>query len=429
MGNSNAEKTISTIATDTRLSIEEFSILPFEAKRIYLNGLLPSERLEMILEDPDDKKLTWAMQPQEVYWLFKEVGGEGAMELLALTNPVQFLFILDMELWRGWSFMEDKAVEYLGYLIKGGEEHFLELLPHLDFNLLSLLLSREIVVAGGIGDLNTDEERLTDWDHTFDDVFLIKFRNPKHSQIIGSFLELICRYDNQLYTALMESVSGDIDTEMEEESYRMKSGRLADLGFPPRDEALEIYSRVNPATFVPGSNKSLLQTKGSTTLPATFISGKTFLERVIPLVDSENFRMELNYLVNTALVADQAHLGNTEYMRAVVERVYGYLNIALEHLSHGDEIKGAKILGGEYLKRLFQLGFSIVLGLKFRADKLDDSGYADEKALSGLKTARPLYYRGLDSDGIDGYREFRSISDVESMSALLKELEKMQERG
>jgi len=420
------EKTLSTTAIDTGLTIEEFSILPFEDKRIYLNGLLPSERLEMILEDHDDKKLTWAMQPQEVYWLFKEVGGEDAMELLTLTNPVQFLFILDMELWRGWSFMEDKAVEYLGYLIKGGEEHFLQLLPHLDFNLLSLLLCREIIVAGGIGDLNTDEERQTDWDHTFDDVFLIKFRNPKHSQVIGSFLELICRFDNQLYTALMESVSGDIDTEMEEESYRMKSGRLADLGFPPRDEALEIYARINPDTFVPDRNKSLLQTKGSTTLPATFLTGKTFLERIIPLVDSENFRMELNYLVNTALVADQAHLANTEYMRAVVERVYGYLNIALEHLCHGDESKGSEILSGEYLKKLFQLGFSLVLGLKFRAEKLDDSNYSNEKALSGLKTARPLYYRGLDSDGIDGYREFRSISDVESMSAFLKEMEKMQ---
>jgi len=66
VGNSNTEKAISTSAIDTRLTIEEFSILPFEAKRIYLNGLLPSERVEMILEDQDDKKLTWAMQPQEV---------------------------------------------------------------------------------------------------------------------------------------------------------------------------------------------------------------------------------------------------------------------------------------------------------------------------------------------------------------------------
>jgi hypothetical protein len=106
-------------------------------------------------------------------------------------------------------------------------------------------------------------------------------------------------------------------------------------------------------------------------------------------------------------------------MKSVVERVYGYLNIALEHLSQGDETKGTEILSGEYLKSLFQLGFSIVLGLKFKAEKLTDSSYANDKALSGLKSPRPLYYRGFDADGIDGYREFREIQDVKTMSAFL----------
>ncbi|NVN92042.1 MAG: hypothetical protein HXX11_15780 [Desulfuromonadales bacterium] len=406
-----------------RLAEEEFRKLPFDEKRSYLDGLLPKERVELIPGDPDAKKLTWAMHPQELYWLFKEIGVPDALKLLSLANPAQCLFILDMELWRGWSLLNDKAVDYLGYILKGSEEHFQELLPHLDFNLLSLILGRELLVAGGIGDLNTDEERQTDWDHTFDDVFLIKFKNPEHSQVIGSFLEIICRLDNPLYTALMESVSGEIDIESEEECYRTKSGRLADLGFPPYDEALEIYSRINPATFTPKCNKVLVQTGETTTLPVTFLTGTTFLERVMLLMDSELFRMELNYLINTALVADQAHLDDTEQMKSVVERVYGYLNIALEHLCHGDETKGLEILSSEHLKSLFQLGFSIVLGLKFRAEKLADSSYATGKALSGLKSARPLYYRGFDEDVIDGYREFREMQDVENISEFLMELE------
>jgi hypothetical protein len=252
LGNCVTERGTGAAATKSfRLGEEEFRKLSLDDKRIYLDGALPKERMDLIPGDPDDKKLTRAMPPQELYWLFKEIGAPDAMELLGLANPRQCLFILDMELWRGWTFLEDKAVEYLGYILKGSEEHFLELLPHLDFNLLSLLLGRELVVAGGIGDLNSDEERQTDWDHTFDDVFLIKFKNPEHAQVIGSFLELVCRFDNPLYTALMESVSGEIDIESEEECYRLKSGRLADLGFPPHDEALEIYSRIDPATFTP----------------------------------------------------------------------------------------------------------------------------------------------------------------------------------
>jgi hypothetical protein len=421
VANCMAERGTGTAATNS-VRVGEFRKLPFDDKRIYLDGVLPREKVELISGDPDAKRLTRAMRPQELYWLFKEIGAPDAMKLLGMATPRQFLFILDMELWSGWTFLDDKAVEYLGYIVNGSEEHFLELLPHLDFNLLSLLLGRELIVAGGIGDLNTQEERLTDWDHTFDDVFLIKYKNPGHAQVIGSFLELVCRFDNPLYTALMESVSGEIDIESEEECYRMKSGRLADLGFPPHDEALEIYSRINPATFTPGRNKVLLQTGESTTLPVTFLTGKTFLGRVIPLMDSELFPMELIYLINTALVADQAHLADREEMKSVVERVYGYLNIALEYLSQGDETKGAEILTGEYLKSLFQVGFSIVLGLKFRADKVTDSSYATGKALSGLKSDRPRYYRGLDADGIDGYREFREMRDVKNISDFLTEL-------
>ncbi|OGU25018.1 MAG: hypothetical protein A2X85_11480, partial [Geobacteraceae bacterium GWF2_54_21] len=343
-----------SVAASVQVSEDEFRTLPFADKRNDLDGMLPGEKMALILEDPDGKKLARAMQPHELYWLFKENGGPEAMELLGLASPEQCVFILDMELWSRWSFSEDKAVEYLGYIMLGSEDHFLEVLPHLDFNLLSLFLGRELIVAGGIGDINTDEERQTDWDHTFDDVFLIKFRNPKHATIIGTFLELVCRLDNPLYAALMESVSGEIDIESEEECYHIKSGRLADLGFPPHDEALEIYSRISSATFTPGHNKMLLQSVEATTLPGILLTGKTFLERVILRADSELFRMELNYLINTALVADEAHLADMEQMRSVVERVYGYLNIALEYLSQGDESKGAEIIAGEYLKRLFQ---------------------------------------------------------------------------
>lgn len=415
---------ISIRDTDNKVSqdIKEFCMLPFEDKRIYLGSLPPMEKVELMLEDPDAKRLIRAMPPQEFYWLLKEIDVVDALELLGVANPLQFVFILDMELWRGWTFKEEKAVEYLGYVSKRSEEHFLELLPYLDFNLLSLFLGKVITVSGGIGDINTDEERQTDWDLTFDDVFLIKFNDPKNAETIGSFLNLVCRFDNPLYVALMESVSAEIDTESEEDCYHLKSGRLADLGFPPHDEAIEIYSRINPDTFVPELNKVLVQSDESTTTPKAILTGNTFLDRAIHLMDSDLFRMELNYLINTALVADQAHLADTEYMRSVVERVYGYLNIALEHLCGADEAKAAEVLNGEHLKSLFQLGFSIVIGLKLKADKFSDSSYATGKALAGLKRARPLYYRGFDPDSIDDYREFKELADVKNMADFLADL-------
>ncbi|NTW88336.1 MAG: hypothetical protein HGB26_04255, partial [Desulfobulbaceae bacterium] len=109
------EKDTGTATTKSwRVGEEEFSKLPSDYKRIYLDGVLPKEKLALILGDPDGKKLARAMQPHEFYWLFKESDDPDAMELLALASPEQCIFILDMELWRRWSFSEDKAVEYLG---------------------------------------------------------------------------------------------------------------------------------------------------------------------------------------------------------------------------------------------------------------------------------------------------------------------------
>ena len=94
----------------------------------------------------------------------------------------------------------------------------------------------------------------------------------------------------------------------------------------------------------------------------------------------------------------------------------------MEKLSAGDERKAARLLAGEQLKRLFQLGYSIVLELKFAAQETETVDYASGKFLAGLKAKRPRCYRGLDPDGVDGYREFKDLADVKRAAALLVQL-------
>ncbi len=304
--------------------------------------------------------------------------------------------------------------------MEGGEPRVHELLKHLDFELLQLLLSREIVVGGGIGDQDNDEERLADYDHTFDGVFMVTFKKPQHSQLIGSFLSMLIKLDNPLYTALMEGVKGDVDLEMEEQCQRFRTGRLQDLGFPPLDEALSIYARVHPDHFQLEGGKELVPAgEGGHFLPVAADEG-TLFARALNRADSEIVYQELNYLVNSALVAEGEAFHEPESMLAVMHRVCGYLNIALEKVAAGDEEVAARILVEEELKRLFQLGYSIVLQLKFAARDMESEDYATAKLLAGIKTKRPRYYRGLDEDGIDGYREFRDTGDVQRVAEFIQ---------
>ena len=65
--------TETTASSSTSLGGEAFSELPFDEKRLYLDKVLPREKMDLISGDPDNKKLTRSMQPQELYWLFKEL--------------------------------------------------------------------------------------------------------------------------------------------------------------------------------------------------------------------------------------------------------------------------------------------------------------------------------------------------------------------
>lgn len=406
----------------TRLSEPEFQALPVTQKVAYLKSVSAREKLDLIVADPDAKRLTAALEPQEFFWALKEIGEADALELLQLASAEQCVFILDMELWDGWTFSEEKACHWLAYFIEGGEHRVHELLKHLDFELLQLLLGRELIVGGGIGDQSNDEERFGDYDHTFDGVFMISFKNPAHSQLIGTFLSMLIKLDNPLYTALLEGIKGDVDLEMEEQCQRFRTGRLQDLGFPPLDEALSIYARINPDQFELNGGKVLCPAgEGGQLLPVT-PDGDTLFFRALALADAPALFQELNYLVNSALVAEGNAFHEPESMLAILHRVCGYINIALEKLAPGDDQKAAKILVDEELKRLFQLGYSIVLQFKFAARDIESPDYASGKLLSGLKAKRPRYYRGLDPDGVDGYREFRDLADVRRVADLLSQL-------
>ena len=47
---------------------------------------------------------------------------------------------------------------------------------------------------------------------------------------------------------MLVGTRGELDTELEEQAYRWRSGRMADLGFADYYEALEVYREIDPAT-------------------------------------------------------------------------------------------------------------------------------------------------------------------------------------
>lgn len=413
-----------TVLPGGKIDPREFASLPLERKLSTLHDLPARKKMELILDDPAPTTLVHAFQPQELYWLMEEIGIADARELIVLASPDQCRFFLDIELWDKDTFVPDKAWEWFSHLLETGEERMAALIPELDQELLLLFLKQAITVGGGIGDLINDEERLAEWDQSFDELYFISYREPHRAQLAGAILDIIYRHHHDLYLQLMEGVKHELTGELEELASQFRTGRLADLGFPDPLEAASLYAYVNPATFTLATDKGgILSTETRQGLPIPAGWGGSFLLRVLAAAGSDGIYQELNYLVNTALVAEGTPLSDIAAMQTVMERVYGCLNIALEELSGGDEGRGREIVTGEYLKRLFQYGFSLILDLQRQATKVKSDNYAANKALRGLKAKLPQFYRGLDPDHADGYREFGSLADVQTVREFLRILE------
>jgi len=410
-----------TLIRGGKAELKEIIALPFPDKLARLRELPAKKRMALLLGDPDGERLARALQPQELYWTFKEIGAADALELVALASPEQREFFLDMELWETDTLSQAKALEWLGYLTEAGEERVAEQLPQMDQEALILILIREIAVGGGIGELLPDEERTADWDHSFDNLYFITFKEPKHARLIGTFLDIVFRHDHALYLALMEGVKGEVESELEEQAYSFRAGRLADLGFPDREEAVAIYARIDIDTFFPTGEKKQLYPAGEAHLPVPLASD-SLLARALGRLGSAELDLELNFLINNALVAEETPFADADAMQAVMERVSGYLTIALEYLCGDDEAKAADVLEREPLKRLFQLGNSIVQRLKKKAGQLSAADYPTAKSFNGIRAVHPRFYRGLDPDAADGYREFRGMADVQKIEEFLERM-------
>jgi hypothetical protein len=254
-------------------------------------------------------------------------------------------------------------------------------------------------------------------------MYFITFRNDKHARLIGTLLDIIFRNDRALYLDLMEGCRSAVKDEIEDLCYQFRSGRLADLGFPSYEQAIEIYSPISPDACISDEEKiSLVDDAGDAVTATLPIDDDTLVSRVLAAEMTESLRQELGGLLNSAMVAEGGSGIDEETARSVHRRVYGWLNLALEHLC-SDEAAAALVIRQEPLKKLFRRGYGIVHQISRLAKSATSDEYATGKALRGFKAPRPLFYRGLDPDHVDGYREFRTMSDIRMAREFLNMLQ------
>ncbi len=428
----------------------------------------PKEIVERLLDRPDAARLVRRTPVQPLFLFIKSLGLADATELLRLCSTEQVQAFLDLDCWQGDRLQPGRMFPWLAALMELGPARLVAHVQRLDQQLLTTFLSPQLRIYELSNEEPPDEPQGIPYP-TPDRFFLIDVISEgdpatdeaeDRQALLVRFFESLYRGDLELARVIVTCARWDGGTEAEEQAYRFRSGRMADLGYIDYYDALKVYMLVDPLKAPPAQplvSEHAAQPPGrrpaaavDDEVPALGAGGLigprsavwqqlvpslgqgdfTFGRAVALLSEAEQGRLfeQLLLLCNQAMAADRIELGDLQGTRQTLQRTMGYLSLGLEFRlrpSAGDPSdparrglridaqSAAQVLREVPLLYLFRLGYSLTLQLRKLATLLVSSALTtltpkDDPAtllppehaapLRALLELRPLYSLRLDPD-------------------------------
>jgi Family of unknown function (DUF6178) len=423
---------------------------PKEAERVF-NSLSVKNQLEIVLQIRGKDRLRYLflsehpeqLVPQlpelEVFLTVKEAGEKDCLDLISLTTPEQFQFLLDLDFWKRDRLDPEKILHWMEILLESGEKKVTQFIQSTDIEFIALLLKKFIHATTLDGDPLEGMDRIPLF--TLDQYHFVHFRGKRTREVFEPFLHFLYRADKTSYQRLMDSLIVEFESELEETGYRLRNSRLSDYGFPDFEESLEIYHFLNPDSLIlagrplqPAVREEIA--KGSSIFYLAHQNEGPFFSFVLSKVDDlheqDRLKQEITALCNKAIVAEAIDLSNIAAMERVVKKVYHTLNLGLQYLSKGDEIKAFEILQSLPMQRLFQYGVSTSLLLRRKAESILKGPWLsnDQENLvlldppyfekfEGILRRRPALYRDWN------YEDFKNPQDLKEADDFLESIKTM----
>jgi len=189
-----------------------------------------NERLRHLFLSHQSKELVQRLPEIELFLMVKRSGERDALELVSLTSPEQFQYLLDLDFWNKDQLDPGMATQWMRTLLECGEEKVQEFIQSTDPEFIALLLKKFLHVIKFEGE-PAELSALTSL-FTLDQQYYVAFKKPEARPIFQRFLENLCHLDEELYARLMEAVIVEWELELEELNYSHRNGRLSDHGFP-----------------------------------------------------------------------------------------------------------------------------------------------------------------------------------------------------
>jgi Family of unknown function (DUF6178) len=329
----------------------------------------PLTAYELVFEHADPPAVVRAMPFVNAYLMVKGVGEADALPVLEMLAPEKIQGFFDLDVWNKDRISAKRMLEWIEILLEFEEDRFQEQISQMDDYLQVSILKKFVEV---IKIDEPDENPFLETGNVFltpDGRYAFRFSGEAEEiRLVYEYMMRIYRVDFDKFYWLAEGVFWELQTELEENAYQEKVGRLESMGFSDYYHALEVFSYVNPEKFKPAGKVEIHRAEDdpvvadAKTLTVLDRPGSLFLTALAAMDHgADSVQFELMTLVNTVGVANRIPFSDVQTVTRMARMTESYVSLGLEQVSGGGIEAAAVILYSKRLADLFKLGRSMVI--------------------------------------------------------------------
>ncbi|MFQ5415759.1 MAG: DUF6178 family protein [Myxococcota bacterium] len=325
-----------------------------------------ARRAELLGLVPFPEKVVPEMPEGELCFTLKAIGLADAPWLLEYATPAQVVACVDLDGWTGIAPDREALDAWLDALAETSAESFLRSALALDAEIVVLYLRGRIAVVQ-----KPDEKE--GWDppegsQTIDGQFYFVARATDDDLAsIVRLLRGLFERDYWTYFRMMQGCIWELDSVNEEWALRWRTGRLEDLGFPPWEEAMNIYRflDVDQRAALPEGEHPLDIREWHLALwipELPTADGRRLVFQTIQRLDDDERRAAFYAFVavaNKIAVADEMKLSDAEFTPRAIDKAADFISVGLEYVASARNLEAVDVLRRVPMVRLFRIGANL----------------------------------------------------------------------
>jgi hypothetical protein len=360
---SDARRILGQARRDRAAAAEAIARLPLESQVALVCEAPLAQRAALLDLVPEPERVIPVIPDAELCFTVKAIGIHDAPWILEYATVEQVVACVDLDAWDGDK--PDRATmdAWLDVLAETSEESFLRSVCALDPEILVLYLRSRVEIQLKPND---DDWTPPEGAQTLDGQFYFMARRSDDDiTALVTMLRQLFQKDYWRYFRMMQGAIWELDTECEEWALRWRTGRIEDLGFPPWDEAVQIYRYLRPEeqATIPEDASALdvdawrlpVWMPG---LPVAADDAPLVFRAIAQLEDAERTAAFYAFvsLANKLAVADRMSLADAESLPRAIEKAADLTSEGLSFVATETGIDAADVLRRVSLERLFRVG-------------------------------------------------------------------------